>query len=211
MKARLLAWISWITFLVSAVSEWGLNIDLPLTPAVWLVIATFVFFATNAPAALTTNNWNVGSGKWETGSNWTGGAPSPADAIDFVTGGVPVGPRVITIDQAAVSSNLMNGCLTISNLTVGGTSTAPNTLFLNTDASNTPGNNIVLTWMTPAGTTNQLQVTSGGSTGAYSTNGFTNLGAQMLIEGSGVVTTNYIDIGGATNQPARYYRMRLVL
>ena len=72
------------------------------------------------------------------------------------------------------------------------------------------GNNIVLTWMTPAGTTNQLQVTSGGGGGAFSTNGFTNLGAQMLISGSGVITTNYTDVGGATNKPARYYRVRLV-
>jgi hypothetical protein len=72
------------------------------------------------------------------------------------------------------------------------------------------GNNIVLTWMTPAGTTNQLEVTSGGSGGAFSTNGFTNLGAQMLIGGSGAITTNFTDVGGATNKPARYYRVRLV-
>jgi hypothetical protein len=68
------------------------------------------------------------------------------------------------------------------------------------------GNNVLLTWTTVGGTTNQLQLT--GST--YATNGFTNLGPQMLIGGSGGVTTNYLDIGGATNTPARYYRVRLV-
>jgi len=55
-----------------------------------------------------------------------------------------------------------------------------------------------------------LQVTNGGSAGSYSTNGFTNLGPQMVIGGSGVVTTNYTDTGAATNKPARYYRVRLV-
>jgi len=71
------------------------------------------------------------------------------------------------------------------------------------------GNDIVLKWMTPGGTTNQLQVTSGAG-GGYSTNGFTNLGPQMIIPGTGVVTTNYTDTGAATNKPARYYRVRLV-
>jgi hypothetical protein len=72
------------------------------------------------------------------------------------------------------------------------------------------GNNIVLTWNTAGGLTNQVQVTSGGTGGSYSTNGFTNLGAQMLIGGSGIITTNYTDVGGATNTPARYYHVRLV-
>ena len=71
-------------------------------------------------------------------------------------------------------------------------------------------NNVVLTWTIMGGTTNQLQVTPGDGTGTYSTNEFTNLGAQMLINGSGPVTTNYTDVGGATNKPARYYRVRLV-
>jgi hypothetical protein len=72
------------------------------------------------------------------------------------------------------------------------------------------GNNIVLAWTATGGTTNQLQVTAGAGNGSYATNGFTNLGAQMLIGGSGLVTTNYTDVGGATNVPARYYRVRLV-
>jgi len=72
------------------------------------------------------------------------------------------------------------------------------------------GNNIILTWTTSGGTTNQVQVTNGGSSGIYSTNGFANLGPQMLIGGSGAITTNYTDFGGATNQPARYYRVQLV-
>ena len=72
------------------------------------------------------------------------------------------------------------------------------------------GNNIVLTWNTVGGTTNQVQVSPGGVGASYSTNTFTNLGPQMFITGSGAVITNFTDTNGATNRPARYYRIRLV-
>ena len=72
------------------------------------------------------------------------------------------------------------------------------------------GNNIILTWTTSGGTTNQVQVTNGGSSGIYSSNSFANLGTQMIIGGSGLITTNFTDGGGATNLPARYYRVQLV-
>ncbi|HUI05393.1 MAG TPA: thrombospondin type 3 repeat-containing protein, partial [Verrucomicrobiae bacterium] len=72
------------------------------------------------------------------------------------------------------------------------------------------GSNVVIMWTTLGGTTNQVEVTAGDVDGAYSTNGFSNLGAQMLIDGSGVVTTNYTDTNGATNAPSRFYRVRLV-
>jgi thrombospondin type 3 repeat protein len=71
------------------------------------------------------------------------------------------------------------------------------------------GHNILLTWTTVGGTTNQVQVTQGTGNGNYATNGFTNLSSQLLIVGSGLVTNNYIDTGGATNA-FRYYRVRLV-
>jgi thrombospondin type 3 repeat protein len=72
------------------------------------------------------------------------------------------------------------------------------------------GNNIVLTWNTGGGLTNQVQVTSGGVDGSYSTNGFTNLSPQMIISGTGITTATYTDTDGATNKPSRYYRVRLV-
>ena len=87
------------------------------------------------------------------------------------------------------------------------------------DANSTPfhitsivqqGNNMLLTWTTAGGMTNQMQVSPGGINGSYATNGYVNLGSQMLITGSGVVTTNFTDIGGATNTPSRFYRVRLV-
>ena len=68
------------------------------------------------------------------------------------------------------------------------------------------GNNVVLTWGSIGGTTNQVQV----GNGSYATNAFVNLSAQLIISGSGLITTNYTDTNGATNKPARFYRIRLV-
>lgn len=70
-----------------------------------------------------------------------------------------------------------------------------------------PYPSVVLTWATTGGNTNVVQAT-GGSGGSYNTNGFVNISGQMIIAGSGAVTTNYVDVGGATNRPARYYRIQ---
>jgi hypothetical protein len=71
------------------------------------------------------------------------------------------------------------------------------------------GNDIVLTWNTTGGNTNTVQATNG-SNGNYSTNNFADISGQIIIPGSGGVTTNYVDSSGATNSPARYYRVRRV-
>ena len=68
-------------------------------------------------------------------------------------------------------------------------------------------NNIRVTWNTFPGTTNALQATAGGAGGSYSTNNFATI---FTVTNTGGSTTNYLDIGGATNFPARYYRVRLV-
>jgi hypothetical protein len=49
----------------------------------------------------------------------------------------------------------------------------------------------------------------GGAAGAYGTN-FTDISGSIILQGSGGVTTNYVDGGGATYVPSRYYRIRLV-
>jgi polygalacturonase len=71
------------------------------------------------------------------------------------------------------------------------------------------GNDVVITWKTAGVRTNAVQASNGNANGAYSTN-FTDLGAPIVIPVSGDASTNYIDFGGATNGPARYYRIRLV-
>ena len=70
------------------------------------------------------------------------------------------------------------------------------------------GNDVLVTWTTAGGETNVVQSTAGLPDGSYSTN-FLDLSPSVIILGSGDVTTNYLDNGGATNIPARYYRIRL--
>jgi hypothetical protein len=59
------------------------------------------------------------------------------------------------------------------------------------------------------GATNTLQAAAGGGSGGYSTNGFTDIFVVTNNTTIGTVT-NYLDLGAATNRPARYYRARLV-
>ncbi len=68
---------------------------------------------------------------------------------------------------------------------------------------------IRITWTTAAGRTNFVQVTAGSASGSF-TNNFADLSLPIVVPGSGQVATNYLDIGGATNAPSRYYRVRLV-
>ena len=63
--------------------------------------------------------------------------------------------------------------------------------------------------MTIAGKTNVVQVTGGDGNGGF-TNSFLDLSPPIIVPGSGPVGTNYLDNGGATNVPARYYRVRMV-
>ncbi len=70
------------------------------------------------------------------------------------------------------------------------------------------GKDMLVTWMMGPGATNTLQVTSGDGNGNYATNGFTDI--FIVTNNTTVGTlTNYLDIGGATNKPSRYYRARL--
>ena len=70
-------------------------------------------------------------------------------------------------------------------------------------------NDIVITWTTAGGFTNAVQATIGDAGGSYTTN-FVDISDPIMLLGSGDVTTNYMDTGGATNTPSRYYRIRLV-
>jgi hypothetical protein len=74
--------------------------------------------------------------------------------------------------------------------------------------SETPSNDdVVLTWQTGGGRTDVVQATNGRIDGSYSNN-FLDIGS-VIVPGSGDVIAAYTDVGGATNVPARYYRIRL--
>jgi hypothetical protein len=92
-------------------------------------------------------------------------------------------------------------------LVVGGV-TNPSSLFSITAISRA-GNNMAISWQTPGGVTNIVQATNGGPGGSYNTN-FVDLSPQFIIPSGSPITTNYLDVGGATNIPSRYYRVRLV-
>ena len=68
------------------------------------------------------------------------------------------------------------------------------------------GDDIRVTWAAALGKTNALQATTGDVDGSYSNNF-----ADILVVASNVgTTTNYLDLGAATNSLSRYYRVRLV-
>jgi autotransporter-associated beta strand protein len=76
-----------------------------------------------------------------------------------------------------------------------------------------PQNNgdMLITWKTMGGYTNAVQATAGDASGGYSTD-YVDITTppHIVIPGNGDVTTNYVDDGGATNVPSRFYRIRLV-
>jgi hypothetical protein len=69
------------------------------------------------------------------------------------------------------------------------------------------GSDILVSWMMGSGKTNALQWTTGAGNGSYQTNNFADL---FIVTNTIDSTTNYLDGGGATNLPSRYYRIRLV-
>lgn len=71
------------------------------------------------------------------------------------------------------------------------------------------GIDVRVTWKAGGGTTNMLQFAPGSGGGSYSNN-FSDLLPQIVLPGSGDVTTNKVDSGGATNVPSRFYRIKLI-
>jgi len=65
-------------------------------------------------------------------------------------------------------------------------------------------NDVLVVWQTAGGHTNVVQAASDLGTG-YST-----ISPNIVVTGSGDTTTNYLDVGAATNSAPRYYRVRLV-
>jgi hypothetical protein len=70
------------------------------------------------------------------------------------------------------------------------------------------GANFIVTWKTAGIRTNVLQATNGRPGGGYSNN-FQDISGPIIINVLGDTTTNYVDVGGATNRPSRFYRIRL--
>jgi pectate lyase len=71
------------------------------------------------------------------------------------------------------------------------------------------GDDVVITWTTAGGHTNRVQASAGDVDSGY-TNDFVDISGPIDIDGSGDVTTNYVDEGGITNVTSRYYRIRVM-
>jgi T5SS/PEP-CTERM-associated repeat protein len=64
------------------------------------------------------NSWtNANAGKWEIRSNWSLGVPPTNAQSVFITNAFS---KTVTVDATTVLSNALNGCMTVSNLTVAG-------------------------------------------------------------------------------------------
>ena len=61
-----------------------------------------------------------------------------------------------------------------------------------------------VTWTAVGGETNIVQ------TALTLSGGYSDLSSNIILTGVGLATTNYLDVGAATNAPARFYRVRLV-
>ncbi len=87
---------------------------------------------------------------------------------------------------------------------------SPTNMPLQVSSVTVQSNNVLLTWTTTPGT-NVVQATDGAADGSYSNNFLTISPLIIVPLGANVtVATNYLDVGGATNFPARYYRIALI-
>ena len=105
-----------------------------------------------------------------------------------------------------------DGLSNTNEFLAGSNPTNPASLFriMSAALQSTQSKNMVISWMTAGGRTNTVQATAGAANGSYATNSFVDISPPIVMPGSGDATTNYVDVGGATNFPARYYRVRLV-
>jgi hypothetical protein len=113
---------------------------------------------------------------------------------------------VLRVDKLVMTNSCSSFIHTGGKLIVGSVVLDPNEFQI---VSVTPqGKDILISWLMAPGSTNALQVSSGGIHGSYNTNGFSDIFIVTNNTTAGSVT-NYLDIGGATNKPSRYYRARL--
>jgi hypothetical protein len=68
------------------------------------------------------------------------------------------------------------------------------------------GKDLSIVWQAGGGRTNAVQASDSLGGGGN----FNDIGPALMLPGSGDVITNYLDVGGATNSPSRFYRVRLV-
>jgi hypothetical protein len=114
--------------------------------------------------------------------------------------------------QAAPDADPLGKGMSNTNQFLAGLNpTNPSSVFRITSVVADSNNNVLIIWSTAGVRTNAVQASSGDVDGNYSNN-FADISSppHIIIPVSGDVTTNYLNVGGATNSPSRYYRIRLV-
>jgi PKD repeat protein len=94
-------------------------------------------------------------------------------------------------------------------LPLGGTDPTNSSSVFRITAINRIGSDLRVTWTVVTDKTYAVQVATDELNGSLS-NSFVDLASVVVPPAPAIAETNYIDIGSATNAPARYYRLRLM-
>jgi T5SS/PEP-CTERM-associated repeat protein len=128
-------------------------------------------------------------------------------ALEVLSGTLTLNGGTTIVDRLVIT----NACARFVH--AGGTLIVGSYVFDQTKFRSTAvtpsGNDILLTWMMGPGATNALQAAAGDVNGGFGTNAFSDIFVVTNNSAAGTLT-NYLDVGGATNKPAHYYRVRLV-
>jgi hypothetical protein len=178
--------------------------------------ADYKFAVASAPPQAPTTPTNIvatTAGLSQINVSWSASSGATGYVVD--RNGLPVGSTAATSFSDVELQMNTQYCYTIAATNSVGSSaqSAPacaTTLAFQMTGIAIQGSNVLLTWVAPEGSTNVVQATDGGAGGSYAAN-FLPIGPPIIIPGSEPesVSTNYLDIGGATNSPSRYYRIAL--
>ena len=124
--------VPWFVFLVSAVSEYGFDLDFPLTPPVWLVIAVCAVVMATAHVAIGSRIHGIG--KREIGTHLSGDVPSLSGSASSVSAGNK-SPRIRDRSPSICQDNFdgSDGChdlMRASGVVVTGSDAIPAVIFL---------------------------------------------------------------------------------
>jgi hypothetical protein len=141
--------------------------------------------------------------------NITGGSLNVTNSshtafLEVDSGTLTLSGGTLRVDKLILTNSCGHFVQTGGTLVVGGvTNLFSPSPFQITSIVRTNASDLLITW-NATGATNIVQIAAGtGVSGSFSTNGFTDLTTIVVT----TYTTNFWDVGAATNRPARYYRI----